>query len=439
MSKYITIVVLLISFFLQSQTNNNNKLDSLFNSIEENKMGMGTVSIFKDGKEIYQKSIGFSNLDLKTKAGELTKYRIGSITKTFTATIIMQLIDEKKLSLNTTLSSFFPKIKNAEKITIKNLLYHRSGLYNITNEEGFINWISKPRNRKEMLVKFIENGVDFEPDAKTSYSNTNYILLSYIAEDIDNKTFSEILETRIIEPLQLTRTLYGKEINLNENEAISYYQEDSDWKPITLETNLTGPMGAGAIVSTPRELNIFYDNLFSGKLVSNDALEQMKSIKENMGMGMSQLLFKGLEVYGHDGGIDGFRSMAAYIPSKNVSIAFSFNVLNTETMTIFVSLLETYFSNDPSLESKSKIELTSEELDVYLGIYSGSTFPAKVTFTKEGNTLFAQATGQPIFKLIAAEKDTFTYDSMGIKFSFNLVNNSMILDFGGKIHELQKE
>ncbi|QCX40826.1 beta-lactamase family protein [Aureibaculum algae] len=440
MVKYIIIIIaFLTSLCLQSQTIDKTKLDSLFSNIEENKIGMGTVSIFKDGQEVYQKSIGFSNINSKSKANALTKYRIGSITKTFTATIIMQLIDEKKLSLSSNLSSHFPEIENAEIITIENLLYHRSGLHNVTNEKDFQLWISKPRKRKEMLEKFIKNGVDFEPNEKTAYSNTNYILLSYIAEDIDKKTFSEILNNRISDPIKLDRTIYGKDIIPSENEAVSYYEEDSEWKPITLETDLTGPMGAGAIVSTPRELNVFYDNLFSGNLVSKDALEQMKSVKENMGMGLSKLVFKGLEVYGHDGGIDGFRSMAAYVPSRNVSIAFSFNALNTEATTILVSLLETYFSNDPSLESESKIDLTSNDLDVYLGVYSGSTFPAKVTFTKEGNTLFAQATGQPIFKLIATEKDSFSYDSMGIKFTFNLANNSMILNFGGKIHDLQKE
>lgn len=440
MIKYITaIIVFLISLCLQSQTIDKTKLDSLLNSFEENKMGMGTISIFKDGKEIYQKPIGFSNLDSKTKADEFTKYRIGSVTKTFTATILMQLIDEKKLSLNTTLNTYFPKIKNAERITIENLLYHRSGLHNVTSEEGFINWISKPRNRKEMLEKFIKNGVDFEPNTKTSYSNTNYILLSYIAEDLDKKSFSEILTNRITEPLHLTRTLYGKEVDVKQNEALSYYQEDSEWKPITLQTDLTGPMGAGAIVSTARELNVFYHNLFSGNLTTKESLKNMKSVKENMGIGMSQLVFKGLKVYGHDGGIDGFRSMAAYVPSKKVSITLTFNTADTSVTPILISILETYFSDDPSLQSKSKIDLTSEDLKAYLGVYSGSTFTAKVTFTKEGNTLFAQATGQPFFKLIATEKDEFSYDSMGIKFAFNLDNNTMILNFGGKIHELKKE
>ncbi|WP_117880056.1 serine hydrolase domain-containing protein [Aureibaculum luteum] len=437
MIRYITIlIVFFISLCLQSQST---KLDSLFNGIEESNKAMGSVSIFKDGTEVYHKSIGFSNLDSKTKADALTKYRIGSITKTFTATIIMQLIDEKKLNLNSNLSTYFREIENAEIITIEHLLYHRSGLHNVTNEDGFIKWISEPRTRKEMLEKFIKNGVNFEPNEKTAYSNTNYILLSYIAEDIDKKTFSEILSDRISNPIKLDRTIYGKVIKPSENEAVSYYQEDSEWKPITLETDLTGPMGAGSIVSTPRELNVFYDNLFSGNLVSKDALEQMKSVKENMGMGLSKLVFKGLEVYGHDGGIDGFRSMTAYIPSKNVSIAFSFNAANTSITPILISILETYFGDDPSLESKSKIALKSEDLEVYLGVYSGETFPAKVTFTKKGNTLFAQATGQPIFKLIASEKDSFTYDSMGIKFSFNLDEKAMVLNFGGKVHKLQKE
>lgn len=408
MKKIITFFIAFsCSIFTEAQTSHKTALDNLLSSFESENKAMGTVSIADKGITTYQNSIGFANLTLSKSANEYTKYRIGSITKTFTATVILQLVDEGKVQLNKLLKEYFPEIPNADKITIEHLLYHRSGLYNITKEDGFHIWISKQRKRSEMLKKMIHNGVVFEPNTNNEYSNTNYILLSYIAEDIDKKSFAKILKKRIIKPLGLVNTHFGKEINIKKNEAISYYLEDSKWQPIAIETNLKGPMGAGAIVSTAKELTIFYTSLFSGKLLSKSSLQKMTTPKDEMGMGISVINYKGLLVYGHDGGIDGFRSMAVYIPKKKLAMAFTFNASRISSTGALIEILETYFKNDKELQSKSLINLTSSSLDKYLGIYSGKTFPAKVTFTKKGNILFAQATGQPIFKLIAVKKKRF--------------------------------
>lgn len=433
------IIFLLCVSGLHAQSFDAKKLDSLFNTMDMNLQVMGGISISSDGVEVYQKYIGYADLDRDKKNNPQTKHRIGSITKTFTATVIMQLVDEGKLRLDTRLDRFFPKIPNSEKISIEDLLRHRSGIYNITNEEDIMSWIVYPQTRKDMLERFIKKDSDFEPNTKTQYSNTNYILLSYIAEDLDAKPFSEILEARIINPLKLERTHFGQEIDSNKNEALSYFKENGGWELADLETHLSGPMGAGAVVSTPRELCVFYDNLFRGTLASKSSLEKMKTIKENMGMGMSQLVFKGLKVYGHDGGIDGFQSFALHIPERNTSIALTFNGMEGPLLPVVIAVLEVYLQNDPELQSSSTVQLSSGDLDVYLGTYSGETFPAKVVFTKEGNELIAQATGQPAFKLIAVNKDIFRYDSMGISFAFNLANGTMLLDFGGKKHTLGKE
>lgn len=340
------------SFFTEAQTSLKADLDLLLYSLESNNKAMGTISIAKEGNNIYQNSIGFSNLDTKIKANEFTKYRIGSITKTFTATVILQLVDEDKLDLNTLLKEYFPNLPNADKITIEHLLYHRSGLYNITQEDGFHEWISKPRNRNQMLGKMIDNGVVFKPNIKKEYSNTNYILLSYIAEDIDRNSFVKILDKRIIKPLGFSNTHYGKEVNLKKNEATSYYWEDSKWTPITIETNLKGPMGAGAIVSTAKELTFFYTSLFSGKLLSKASLKKMTSPKDEMGMGILVVDFNGMTVYGHDGAIDGFRSAVAYFPELKLTICFTFNASSGSNTQKIVKIFKSYLKTEE--ENKNK-------------------------------------------------------------------------------------
>ena len=432
-------LALLCSFLTEAQETNKANLDNLLISFEKENKAIGTVSLFKNGKEIYNKSIGFSNIELAEKANDLTKYRIGSITKTFTATIILQQVDEGKLSLNTLLSEYFPKLPNANKITIEDLLRHQSGLVNITQSKDIRSWISKRQTRKQMMDRFIENGTEFEPKEKSKYSNTNFAILSYISEVIDKKSFAQILNDRIIKPLQLKRTEFGKKIKPSNNEALSYYSENNQWNFIDLQTHMSAPMGAGAIVSTATELNIFYSNLFSKKLISPTSLKNLMSIKKGFGLGISQFKFKGLKVYGHDGGIDGFQSYALYIPEKKVAMAITFNGLNSLMLPTVISILDAYFKNDTSLKSKSSIILKPEELEVYLGTYSGKTFPVKIVFTKKGNTLFAEATGQPIFKLTATKKDSFIYDAMGIRFDFKLKEKSLELTFSGNKHLLKKE
>lgn len=437
-----TLFILLVfacSVVTEAQNNNSKKLDHFFNKLESENKAMGTISIVKNGKEIYQKNIGFANLKTKAQPNKNTKYRIGSITKTFTAAIILQQIDEGRLTLNTPLKKYFPEIPNAHKITIEDLLRHQSGLANITQDKTIRSWISKPQTRRQMIDRFIKNGIVFGPKEKTSYSNTNFAILSYISEKIDNKYFATILQDRIIEPLGLKRTEFGKAIQPSNNEAYSYYFENKKWNYISLQTNMSAPMGAGAIVSTSSDIATFYTNLFTNKLISKNSLKELMTIKRGFGLGISQFKFKGLKVYGHDGGIDGFQSFALYIPEKNVTMAFTFNGLQMLMMPLVVSILDTYFEGDTSLKKQASIKLSSKDLDAYLGVYSGKTFPAKVTFTKKGNTLFAQATGQPIFKLTATKKDFFIYDAMGIRFDFNLKNSRLELTFAGNKHLLKKE
>lgn len=432
-------MVCFCSIFTFAQTTTKANLDSLFNALELENKAIGTVSIYKNGKEFYRRELGFANIKTKTKANPFTKFRIGSISKTFTATIILQQVDEGKLSLNTLVKEYFPELPNANKITIEDLLRHQSGLVNVTNDANIRSWITKHQTRKQMMNRFIKNGTEFGPKEQSKYSNTNFIVLSYISEIIDKKPFSEILKDRIINPLQLKRTEFGSPIQPNNNEALPYYFENNQWNFIDMQTSMSAAMGAGAIVSTSSELNVFYSNLFSGKLTSEASLKKLMTTKKGFGLGIMQSEFKGLKVFDHDGGIDGFQSYALYIPEENTTMAFTFNGLNAMMMSTVISILETYFKNDSSLKKKPTLDLKSDELNVYLGTYSGKTFPAKVTFTKKGNTLFAQATGQPIFKLIAPEKNLFLYDAMGIRFKFHLKNNTMELTFGGKKHLLQKE
>lgn len=441
MIKFIFVLLITIGS-LQAQTFNKAKLDSLFNTIESHNKGMGSISIFSNGEEVYENSFGFSDIATKQKTDNLTKYRIGSISKTFTATIIMQLVDEGKIKLLTFLSDYFPTVPNADKITIENLLSHKSGLSDIIETEDLRSWIDKRQTKKKMIERIIAIGTNFEPNEKTLYSNTNYILLSFIAEKIEKKDFSEILNTRVIEPLKLKRTEYGRPINLEDNEAFPYIFENSKWKEIELHTDMSIPKGAGAIVSTPTELNHFFINLFTGNLVSNISLKNMKKTENGTGLGLMKLPFEDKEVYGHGGGIDGFKSFVAYFPNEDVSIALTTNNFYTHVASVFIGAVKTYFGMDytiPDFSHVAAIDVSAEELEKYLGTYGSLDFPIDMYITKDGNTLIAQGEGQSSFPLVAIEASIFFSENVGIKLKFQPEQNKMLVEQGGKTWELIKK
>jgi D-alanyl-D-alanine carboxypeptidase len=163
------------------------KLDNYFQNLETNNKFMGSIAVSQDGKVIYTKSIGFADVENNQKANENTKYRIGSISKTFTTVMVMKAVEDKKLDLNQTIEKFFPTVPNANKITIKQLLGHRSGIHNFTNDDEYMTWYTQPKTEKEMVEIITKIGSDFEPDSKADYSNSNFVLLTYILEKTNNR------------------------------------------------------------------------------------------------------------------------------------------------------------------------------------------------------------------------------------------------------------
>lgn len=338
-SFFISLLFTFSGFLINAQNPYNvEKLDSLFDIIDFNEMLMGSISIFSNGDEIYQRSIGYSDLEKISEANATTKYRIGSITKTFTAVVIMQLLEEGKLEKNTCLKKFFPQVPNSDKITIRNLLRHQSGLFNVTDDKDFRTWMVEPQSREEMLNRIKKNGVVFEPAERSEYSNTNYLLLSFIAEEIEDKGYAEIVKERIIDKLNLQNTFYGGKIDPEDNQAHSYVKSDNHWD-LAPETDMSVPMGAGALVSTPEDLNTFFYNLFEGNLLSENSLRAMKTTQDGTGIGLMKLPLKEIEAYGHGGGIDGFASLAVHFPKEKITAAYIENASKLEPQYLQNSLI----------------------------------------------------------------------------------------------------
>ena len=400
---------------------------------EKNK-AMGSLTLSKNGVVVYSRAIGYSDTSGNEKhpATNQTKYRIGSISKMFTATMVFQLIEDGKLSLTTTLDKYFPQLQNAKTITISNLLNHRSGIHNFTDDPAYPTWMTQPKTQDEMLAIISKGGIDFQPNEKFSYSNSNYVILGYIIEKVSKQSYPDYLSKTITSKIGLSNTYVGAKIDTKKSEGYSY-RFSNNWEQAP-ETDMSIPGGAGAIVSTPTDLVKFIEALFSLKLVSNTSLSQMKTLTEGFGMGMFQIPFYEKRAYGHNGGIDGFASNLAYFPEDSLSIAYCTNGQAYPMNNILIGVLSIYFNKPYPIPTfnTTPVSLKTEELDKYLGVYSSKQIPLKITVTKDNTTLIAQATGQSSFPLEATGKDKFQFDPAGIIMDFNPDKKEMTLNQGGQ-------
>ncbi len=415
------IVFLFFSCISSGQSFNKAKLDSLLDLLASKNKAMGSLALCENGKIIYARAIGFTQLDpINISSNENTKYRIGSISKMFTATLIFQLIDEGKLELSTTLDKYFPSVPNAEKITIGNMLSHRSGIHSFTNDSSYMTWMTQPKTRKEMVDIVSSGKPEFEPGSRTEYSNSNFLLLGFIIEDIFGKPYNYLLQTRICKRIGLDDTYYGAHADAAKNESRSFRYSDK-WV-IEPETDMSIPHGAGAIVSTPSDLVKFISALFAGKLVSEKSLETMKTITDGMGMGMQKFPYENKLVYGHGGAIDGFNSILCYLPEDKLAVAYCSNGTVYSINDILLAALSIYFQKPYELPVFTTYDVRPGELDQYVGTYSSSQLPLKITISINNGKLTGQATGQSSFPMEASAPNVFKFEPAGIVMKFDPVN-----------------
>ncbi|RZL44737.1 MAG: class A beta-lactamase-related serine hydrolase, partial [Pedobacter sp.] len=266
---------------------------------------------------------------------------------------------------------------------------------------------------------------------------SNFVLLSIILEKIYKKPYQAILNEKIINPLKLTKTYYGDKINLANNEVNSY-SFTGIWTKQP-ETDMSIPLGAGAIVSNPSDLNTFIAALLNGKLVSAESLTKMKTITDKYGMGLTSVPYYDKEGFGHGGAIDGFTSMLYYFPADKLAIAIVSNANNYGNNQILLAGLGAFYNKPFDIPSFKEIALKPEELDQYLGVYSSPNFPMKIAITKKENIIVAQATGQGPLEMKAIAKNTFEFAAAGIVLEFNPAEKQMIIKQGGGKYLLTKE
>lgn len=429
----ILLVLIFTCLTAWSQELNTQKLDKLFDSLYHYNKFMGSVAIAQKGEVIYTKSVGFESISNGKKANTQTKYGIGSISKTFTSVLTHMAIENGLLSLETPLSKFYPKIKHSEKINISMLLNHRSGIHNFTNDyEEYMSYNTQAKSEDEMIKIIRKGGSEFKPDSKAEYSNSNYVLLSFILEKVYKQSYADLIQKRICIPLNLKNTLVRPSSGKCENCASSYGRSN-DWDKSTV-THSSVPLGAGAIISTPSDLTKFSHALFHGDLVSKKSLESMMTLKDNYGKGLFSFPFEDKKSYGHTGGIDGFSSIFGDFVDQDYSFALISNGLNYDLNQIGILALSELFGKDWEIPNLATAEVESNVLEKYVGKYKSSVLPIDIEIMlSDDGVLYAQGSGQPKFPLEAKSDTRFVFTQAGVEFNFAKDGSGFEMEQGGQV------
>lgn len=383
-----------------AQQINTRKLDSFLTTLSSKGVAMGSMAISKKGQPTYLKELSPATL-----------YRIGSVTKLFTAVLVFQLIEERKLSLDQKLSSFYPDLPNAASVSLEDMLYHRSGLHDYTKDTDFTTWMDQPKSQAELLSIIRQKGSDFQPRERSEYSNSNFLLLGYIIEKISKASYAEVLKKRIIDPLQLENTWVGTEANVKQPQAPSFKYNTGNWIP-EKSTDLRIHGGAGAIVSSPDDLIRFINALFANKLISQASLASMKTIVNEYGMGMFANKYGSKKSYGHNGRIEEFYTAVWHYPEANLSIAYCTNGIHYPRTDLIEGVLKICFDEPFSLPFSNT---SDEDLKIYTGNYSNNEL--SVNCSVNGNHLRVETRGV-VFDLEPIGNNYFMHAGSGYYFEF---------------------
>jgi CubicO group peptidase (beta-lactamase class C family) len=287
-----------------------------------------TALVARKGQVIYKKAFGMANLENNIPMQVDHVFRIGSITKQFTAVAILQLMEQGKLSLQDEITKFIPDYPtHGHKITIEHLLTHTSGIQSYTSMIDFEKQVTLDLKPTELIDYFKNEPMEFAPGTKWSYNNSGYFLLGYIIEKVSGKTYPQYIEENFFKPLGMTNSLFGSDSKIVKNRA-GAYEKDSTGFVNAPYLNMNLPYSAGSIQSTVEDLFKWHQAVHSYKLVKKESLDKAftkykltdgKETEYGYGWGLGDI--QGSPTIGHGGGIPGFLTQSIYLPKEDVFVA----------------------------------------------------------------------------------------------------------------------
>ncbi|MBC7901626.1 MAG: serine hydrolase [Saprospiraceae bacterium] len=311
------------------------KIDGLLKQYHDYGQFNGSILVAEKGKIIYEKGFGMANMEWAIPNQPDPKFRIGSVTKQFTAALILQLVEEGKIKLDGKITDYLADYRKdtGERVTIHQLLNHTSGIPSYTSRPNFMAEISRnPYSVADFVKKFASGDLEFEPGSKFSYNNSGYFLLGAIVEKVTGKSYETVLKERILEPLGMTNTGYDNHAPILQKRASGYEKTPAGYvNAAYLDMSL--PYAAGSIYSTVEDLYKWELSLYENKILSAESKTKMFTPGlSNYGYGLiiaDRPIGKTeqkTKVIQHGGGINGFNSLLTRLVDKQQTIILLDNV-----------------------------------------------------------------------------------------------------------------
>jgi len=399
----------------------------------------GTVLVYEKGKIILHKGYGLKNATDSEANDRNTIFQLGSVTKQFTAAVILKLEAQGKLKLSDKINNYFPTLAHSDKITIEHLLTHTSGIYNYTNDSKFMNGEAvKPASKEKIINLFKDKPLDFEPDTKFSYSNSGYSLLGYIIEDVSGKKYEQVVRELILQPLKMNHSGFDFVGLKDKDKATGYltYNEKLKLPAVLVDSSVS--FSAGSMYSTARDLLIWHKSLMKNEVLN--AAEQDRAYtpyKSNYGYGWLIDSIFGKRRIAHGGGIFGFLSSFVRVPQNDLCIVLLCNSNSARLESIHPKILAILLEQPYELPRERKeIEVPESVLKQYEGEYELAA-DRKLIVTLENGRLMLQSTGQPKRQAFAESENSFFLKAADVQIEFKKGAdgkvNQIVWHQGGKI------
>jgi CubicO group peptidase (beta-lactamase class C family) len=397
----------------------------------QHKLGrfMGAMLVARDGKILFENGYGWANAEWQVPNTARTKFRLGSVTKQFTAVAVLQLVEKGKIALDDPVSKYYAAAPEAwSKVTVFHLLTHTSGIPSYTGLPGFIQNKARDPLTPEAIVKLSHDlPLEFAPGEKFAYNNTGYVLLGYIIEKVSGMRYADYLRRNVFDPAGLADTGYDVSGEVLSRRASGYSGTVNALRNCKY-LDMTLPFAAGALYSTVEDLFRWDQALYSEKLISAASREKMFTpFKNNYGFGWAITKSDGRLQQAHGGGIFGFNTYVLRSPEDRIYVAVLSNLESPLPGKIAKDLAEIARGEKVEIPSSRKeIMLAPEVVERFVGRYESESPKMSFTVTREGAQMSIQATGQSKTAVKAVAPNRFYFEAVDAEFEFHS-------DGGGKV------
>ncbi len=317
----------------------------------------GAALVAENGKVIFKKGFGLADFEWQVANAPDTKFRLGSITKQFTATLVLQLVEQGKLSLETPLGVALPYYRQdtGARVTLHHLLSHSSGIPSYTGLPNFFSEVSRnPYEVRDFVLKYCSGELEFDPGTKFRYNNSGYFLLGAIVEQVTGKSYAEVLQERILGPVGMRATGYDLAAPLLERRARGYERSLRGVRNAAY-LDMSLPFAAGSLYSTVEDLFLWDQALYADQLLPKAAKEKMFTPnlekygygwaidKAPIGPGKAERL-----VVGHGGGINGFNTLIKRVPEDRHLVVLLNNTGGTNLDGMFAGIADILYGRTPA-------------------------------------------------------------------------------------------